>query len=49
MIVPQGAKLLGKGFSALILGRLAEVGQEVVHDKDILDGSILLDTLLQLQ
>lgn len=43
MIVLHDIKMFGKCLGALILSRLAEVGQEVIHDKDALDGAILLD------
>ena len=43
MVVWYDARLFGKRLGALILSRLAELGQEVVHDKDALDGIILLD------
>lgn len=43
MVVWYDARLFGKRLGALILSGLAEVGQEVVHDKDALDGIVLLD------
>lgn len=49
MVVVHDVRLFGNRLSALILSRLAEVRQEVVHHKDALDGTILLDRLRELQ
>ena len=43
MVVLHDFRLFKKRLSALILSRLAELRQEVIHDKDTLDGGILLD------
>ena len=42
MVVLHDARSLRKRLGALILSRLAELRQEVVHHKDALAGSVLL-------
>ncbi len=49
MVVMQRPVAFGGWLSALLLCRLAEVRQKVVHHKDALDGRILLHRLRQLQ
>ena len=43
MVVVHDVRLFRNRLGALILSRLAELRQEVVHHKDALDGTILLN------
>ena len=43
MVVTDGIRSRGKRLGTLILSRLAELWQEVVHDKDALHGDIPLE------